>query len=178
MDPPRSYFRALLEKCQAILSENPQDPQIQDYQAPLAKLEKDGNKASTEKNQRQWSGTIGSLEQIHDKLKKLAGGGKSTEGGDKELPPTPILKDQFRMEAQRLRCDLNDRRQSLSDEPKYEQRYKLRLDQLEKRIDKIEAEIDKVEDNLAPQQGLSKLQLAYRDHLKIQSEIEQADQDI
>lgn len=177
MKPPRSHFAALLDRCRKIIADHPSDSQIQSFSDPIAKFEKDGHKACTDKNPTLWTGVIDGLEQIASKLKKLAGEDGGSKGGEKELPPTPILKDHFRLEAESLRSELQTREQELSGHVR-EAKIKVRAEGIHRRIDQIIADIDRVDDNLDPKSALPKLQLAFRDHLKVKDGIENLHIDI
>src|SRR5439155_24690057 len=101
-----------------------------------------------------------SLESLHQRRQAAGGGNGGKE--DRELPPTPILKDAFRHSVDRVRSALGVKRQELEPRSNYTTRYKPRADAIDQALDQMEAAIERVSDDLESRQALGQLQVAVR----------------
>ncbi len=177
MDPPRAAFRRMIEECDQLLSVHGTDPQLQPLRTMLKNIEADGNDAFNTKNHKKWTIANENLVKLRNRIENIIRG-PVEPGPPRQLPPTPILKDYFKMEVDQLRASLDAKRMELENRSDYESVLKVRCDDIERRIDQMDIAIDKVDDNLAPEQGLAKLQLAIRAKQRLQEEIRNVGHDI
>ena len=159
MEPPRSQFRQMLEDARDLLSAQGTDTQLDPLRTALGRLEADGNDAFTTKNHKKWAATNESLAKLHARILSVAGRSGGGGGGDRELPPTPILKDHFKQELDGLRAALHAKREELAGLDRYPTKFKPRCDTIESTVDQLESSIDQVDDELEPKQALGQLQL-------------------
>jgi hypothetical protein len=159
MEPPRTSFQSILEACRELLASKADDPAMQAFHSRLKRIETEGNDAYTTKNRKKWAAANEALRQEHSRIEKATGGG---DGPPPELPPTPVLKDAFRHDADGMRAAVRMARESAAKRPTYATRDKPRCDSLEREIDKMEKAIDEVKDDQESKQALAQLQLIMR----------------
>jgi molecular chaperone DnaK (HSP70) len=178
MDPPRSHFKDRIEECRSLLDGKKTDPQVAPLRTTLAKIEADGNAASQQKNQRNWTTANDNLRRLLERLRKVTDPSAGTPGPPPELPPTPLLKDSFRQDVDEARAELNAKRSEVLRHPRYASVIKSRCDDLAAAIDAMEVAIDKVPDTMEPKRALPQIQLAVRPKDQIRRKIPVVDVDV
>lgn len=158
MYPPRSEFRALIEECDGLLDAFSSNLDIEPLRRTLREIEKHGGIAFTTKNRKMWSAMNDNLRKLHGKFGRAYSG----DAAWSNTPPTPLLKDHFRLEVEQLRSDMEARREDLSSNPQFETTSKPQFDEIEHAIDQMLIAIDEVDDNLESNQGLARLLLVTR----------------
>ncbi|HEV7405319.1 MAG TPA: Hsp70 family protein, partial [Chthoniobacteraceae bacterium] len=169
MDPPRQEFRELVEECHDLLSRHSSNPEVQPLADALKKIEARAEDAYKTKNHKTWAAENGNLVTLYQRLSKLGG-----DGGERELPPTPILKDGCAQEIDQLRARLHSQRNALESLPRYATHIKSRLDAIEHEIGLMAAALAKIDDELPPKQGLPQCKLVLRPSADLEKRIKEA----